>query len=54
LTYRRQYNLCKKSLLSSWQINPTVLGEMLNDKDPEKSTGVMHAMLQMEKSKLEN
>jgi predicted 3-demethylubiquinone-9 3-methyltransferase (glyoxalase superfamily) len=33
----------------SWQINPTVLGEMLNDKDPEKSTRVMQAMLQMDK-----
>jgi len=33
----------------SWQINPTVLGEMLNDKDPEKSTRVMRAMLQMDK-----
>jgi predicted 3-demethylubiquinone-9 3-methyltransferase (glyoxalase superfamily) len=33
----------------SWQINPTVLGEMLNDRDPEKSNRVMHAMLQMDK-----
>jgi predicted 3-demethylubiquinone-9 3-methyltransferase (glyoxalase superfamily) len=33
----------------SWQINPTVLGEMLNDKDPGKSTRVMQAMLQMDK-----
>jgi predicted 3-demethylubiquinone-9 3-methyltransferase (glyoxalase superfamily) len=33
----------------SWQINPIVLGEMLNDKDPEKSTRVMQAMLQMDK-----
>jgi predicted 3-demethylubiquinone-9 3-methyltransferase (glyoxalase superfamily) len=33
----------------SWQINPTVLGEMLNDKDPEKSTRVTRAMLQMDK-----
>jgi hypothetical protein len=30
-------------------INPIVLGEMLNDKDPEKSTRVMQAMLQMDK-----
>jgi predicted 3-demethylubiquinone-9 3-methyltransferase (glyoxalase superfamily) len=33
----------------SWQINPAVLGEMLNDKDPEKSNRVMQAMLQMDK-----
>lgn len=33
----------------SWQINPTVLGEMLQDKDPEKSKRVMQAMLQMDK-----
>jgi predicted 3-demethylubiquinone-9 3-methyltransferase (glyoxalase superfamily) len=33
----------------SWQINPIVLGEMLNDKDAEKSTRVMQAMLQMDK-----
>ncbi len=33
----------------SWQIVPTVLGEMLNDKDAEKSKRVMHALLQMHK-----
>lgn len=33
----------------SWQINPTVLGEMLSDPDPEKSKRVMQAMLQMKK-----
>jgi len=33
----------------SWQIVPTVLGEMLKDKDPEKSKRVMQAMLQMQK-----
>lgn len=33
----------------SWQIIPTVLGEMLSDKDPEKSSRVMKAMLQMNK-----
>ena len=33
----------------SWQIVPTVLGELLNDPDPEKSQRVMEAMLQMEK-----
>lgn len=33
----------------SWQIVPTVLGEMLSDKDPEKSKRVMEAMLKMKK-----
>lgn len=33
----------------SWQIIPTVLGEMMCDKDPEKSKRVMQAMLQMDK-----
>ena len=34
----------------SWQIIPSVLGEMLGDKDPEKAKRVVQAMLQMEKS----
>jgi predicted 3-demethylubiquinone-9 3-methyltransferase (glyoxalase superfamily) len=33
----------------SWQIVPTVLGEMLQDKDAEKSARVMKALLQMKK-----
>ena len=33
----------------SWQIVPTVLGELLNDPDAEKSRRVMEAMLQMVK-----
>jgi predicted 3-demethylubiquinone-9 3-methyltransferase (glyoxalase superfamily) len=33
----------------SWQINPSVLGEMLSDPDPGKSKRVMEAMLQMKK-----
>src|SRR3979490_913137 len=33
----------------SWQIIPTVLGQMLGDKDPEKAKRVMQAMLQMKK-----
>ena len=33
----------------SWQIVPTVLGEMLQDKDAEKSERVMKALLQMNK-----
>src|SRR5580704_5792418 len=33
----------------SWQIIPTVLGQLLQDKDAKKSQRVMQAMLQMEK-----
>ncbi|MGH7413126.1 MAG: VOC family protein [Candidatus Rokuibacteriota bacterium] len=33
----------------SWQVVPTILGEMLQDKDPAKSTRVMAAMLTMKK-----
>jgi predicted 3-demethylubiquinone-9 3-methyltransferase (glyoxalase superfamily) len=33
----------------SWQIVPTVLGELLSDKDPARSERVMHAMLKMVK-----
>lgn len=33
----------------SWQIVPTMLGQMMQDKDPEKSKRVMQAMLQMSK-----
>lgn len=33
----------------SWQIVPTVLGEMLQDKDPKKSESVMQALLKMRK-----
>jgi len=33
----------------SWQIVPTVLPKLLQDKDPERSKRVMHAMLQMKK-----
>src|SRR2546425_9204479 len=37
----------------SWQIVPTVLGEMLQDKDAEKSRRVMAAMLKMKKIDVE-
>lgn len=33
----------------SWQVVPTILGELLNDPDPEKAQRVMTAMLQMKK-----
>ena len=38
----------------SWQIVPTVLGEMLQDKDTEKSERVMKALLQMDKIDIES
>ena len=37
----------------SWQVIPTVLVELLQDKDPEKSNRVMQAMLQMDKIEIE-
>jgi predicted 3-demethylubiquinone-9 3-methyltransferase (glyoxalase superfamily) len=37
----------------SWQIVPTVLGKMLQDKDPEKTNRVMKAILQMDKIDIE-
>ena len=33
----------------SWQIIPTLLGEMLSDPDPKKAKRVMEAMLKMKK-----
>ena len=33
----------------SWQIIPSALGELMQNKDPEKSKRVMEAMLQMKK-----
>lgn len=37
----------------SWQVVPTILGELLSDPDPEKSRRVMKAMLQMKKIDVE-
>jgi predicted 3-demethylubiquinone-9 3-methyltransferase (glyoxalase superfamily) len=37
----------------SWQIIPSVLSELLNDPDPEKSARVMQTMLQMTKIEIE-
>ena len=37
----------------SWQIVPTILGELLQDKDAEKARRVMNAMLQMRKIETE-
>jgi len=33
----------------SWQIVPTILGRLMNDKDPEKSKRVMQALMKMDK-----
>lgn len=33
----------------SWQINPVVLGQLLQDEDPRKARNVMEAMLKMKK-----
>ena len=33
----------------SWQVTPTILGELLADKDQKKAQRVMQAMLQMKK-----
>jgi predicted 3-demethylubiquinone-9 3-methyltransferase (glyoxalase superfamily) len=38
----------------SWQIVPTVLGKMLQDKDAKKSESVMKALLQMKKLDIES
>ena len=35
----------------SWQIIPTVLGKLMSDPDPAKSSRVMKAMLQMDKTR---
>src|ERR1700756_1648735 len=37
----------------SWQIIPSILGKLLQDKDPAKSQRVMKAMLQMNKLDIE-
>ena len=37
----------------SWQIVPTFLGEMMQDKDPKKSEKVMEALLRMDKIDIE-
>ena len=33
----------------SWQVEPSILGELMADKDPEKAKRVMEAMLKMDK-----
>jgi predicted 3-demethylubiquinone-9 3-methyltransferase (glyoxalase superfamily) len=38
----------------SWQVVPTVLGEMLRDADPARAGRVMQALMQMTKDRREN
>ena len=33
----------------SWQVNPTILGELLSDPDAQKASRVMEAMMKMKK-----
>ena len=37
----------------SWQVNPSILGEMLQDEDAVRANRVMQAMLQMDKIDIE-
>jgi predicted 3-demethylubiquinone-9 3-methyltransferase (glyoxalase superfamily) len=37
----------------SWQVNPTILGTLISDPDPQKSKRVMEAMLKMKKIEIE-
>ena len=46
---KQQCGWLKDKFGVSWQIVPPVLGEFLNDADPEKAHRVMQAMLQMTK-----
>jgi predicted 3-demethylubiquinone-9 3-methyltransferase (glyoxalase superfamily) len=52
LSYGGEKQMCgwlKDKFGVSWQIVPTILGELLQDKDTEKANRVMKAMLQMGK-----
>lgn len=46
---KQQCGWLKEKFGLSWQIVPSILGKLLQDKDPAKSTRVMKAMMQMEK-----
>ena len=37
----------------SWQVNPTILGEMVSDRDEQKASRAMAAMLKMSKIDIE-
>jgi predicted 3-demethylubiquinone-9 3-methyltransferase (glyoxalase superfamily) len=50
--FRRRKERCgwlKDPYGLSWQIIPNILGEMLKDKDPERSGRVMKALIEMDK-----
>ena len=36
-----------------WQVNPTILGQMLSDPDPRRASRVMQAVLKMKKIEIE-
>jgi predicted 3-demethylubiquinone-9 3-methyltransferase (glyoxalase superfamily) len=44
-----QCGWCKDKFGLSWQIIPKILGELMNDPNPEKASRVTQAMLQMKK-----
>jgi len=50
---KQQCGWLKDKFGLSWQIVPTILGEMLNDKDSMKANKVMKAMLKMDKLDIE-
>lgn len=50
---KQQCGWLKDKFGITWQIVPSILGELLQDKDAEKSRRVMNAMLQMGKLDIE-
>ncbi len=50
---KQQCGWLKDKFGVSWQIVPTILGELLGSKDPKKSARVMQAMLKMTKIDIE-
>ncbi|MBA3614202.1 MAG: hypothetical protein H0W49_15080 [Nitrospirales bacterium] len=44
-----QWGWLKDKFWISWQIVPTDVGKMMQDKDPEKANLVMESILQMDK-----
>jgi predicted 3-demethylubiquinone-9 3-methyltransferase (glyoxalase superfamily) len=50
---KQQCGWLKDKFGVSWQIIPSVLGQLLGDKNPEKSKRVMQAMLKMKKLDIE-
>jgi len=50
---KQQCGWLKDKYALTWQVVPTVLGELLNDSDPEKVKRVTEAMLRMKKIVIE-